>query len=169
MKKELARVLDLHVARYPRLTEQDLVKLVYQSEFGGGHILTDMDRCLAWIEREYAETKQSGTEPLYEDIGFGFFRLQLSALDTAGLTPKQAAERFYASASVSYGSEESYRKKLMCLPSLIDSRFRFTGEELNAWIEGYLSAGGGMQSHTQSYREAYAPAYRVIFLGKDNG
>lgn len=169
MEKELSEILDLHIRHYPKMTEQDLVKLIFQGEFGGGHLLTDFDRCGEWIEREYRQTKQLPDIPLYEDIGFGFARIQLSALDSAGLDPCDVAEMFFASASVAYGSETRYQTKLSCLPALLDDRFGFSGDQLRAFIEEYQRAGGGMLSHSEIYRQCYNPAYRVIFLNSQKG
>ena len=169
MEKELKRVVDLHVHKYPGMTPQDLIKLIFQGEFGGGHLLTDYDRCLAWIEREYLNTAQQSDAELYEDIGFGFARLQLSALDRVEMTPRQAADLFFASASVMCGDRDRYLKKLDLLPSLVDGRFSFGAEELSAFITDYLRAGGGMISHSEPYREKYHPAYRVICVSDNKG
>ena len=162
MTQELLRILDLHVQKYPQMTPRDLIKLIYQSEFGGGHLLSDFDRCSTRIQEEYKATPQQNV-PLYEDIGFGFVRLQLQGLDASGLTVEEAAKIFYNSASVSYGSEESFMQKLSILPSLIDSRFSFTREELQSFLSEYISSGCGMLSHSALYRERYSPAYRVIY------
>lgn len=169
MKKELKRILDKHVSKYPLMTPQDAVKLVFQGEYGGGHLLSDYDRCLAWIKKEYSETKQSDTCDLYEDIGFGFVRVQLSALDRSGLITEQIADMFYSSASVTYGDNERYLQKLALLPSLIDERFTFSPNDLRTFIDKYLEQGGGALSHSETYRKAYGPAYRVIFDKKKKG
>ena len=163
MEKELKRILDHHVSKYPLMTAQDVVKLVFQGEYGGGHLLSDYDRCLAWIKKEYSETEQNVSCDPYEDIGFGFVRLQLSALDLVDLTVETVADMFYSSASVAYGDNEQYMRKLALLPSLIDERFAFSANDLRSFIDGYLKQGGGMLSHSEVYRNAYRPAYRVIF------
>ena len=38
---QLQEVLLWHQQRYPRMQIQDLVKLVYQNEFAGGHMIAD--------------------------------------------------------------------------------------------------------------------------------
>lgn len=40
----LKAVLKAHGARYPKLQIQDAVKLIYQNEFGGGHLIRDRER-----------------------------------------------------------------------------------------------------------------------------
>ena len=36
---ELEAILKIHVKRYPLMQPTDAVKLIYQNEFGGGHLI----------------------------------------------------------------------------------------------------------------------------------
>jgi hypothetical protein len=38
--------------RYPEMKLQDVFKLIYQSEFGGGHMIEDKGKSLEWIKKE---------------------------------------------------------------------------------------------------------------------
>ena len=38
---DLSAVLKNHAARYPKLSPQDAVKLLFQSVFGPGHLISD--------------------------------------------------------------------------------------------------------------------------------
>lgn len=165
MEFALRSVLDTHIRLYPAMQEQDLVKLIFQGEFGGGHLLSDFNRCLLRVIAEYSEIKQNPDAPLWEDIGFGFARIRMDALDANGMDPEDLAELFFSSASVSYGSMETYRQKLSRLPSLIDSRFLFRPAALEAYLEKYINNGAGMLSHSALYRNLYHPAYRVVRCG----
>ena len=40
--------------RYPALETQDMVKALYQREFGCGHMITDRARGLSWLRDELA-------------------------------------------------------------------------------------------------------------------
>ena len=40
---ELIKILRAHAEKYPLMRPQDAVKLVYQNEFGGGHLIVDYD------------------------------------------------------------------------------------------------------------------------------
>lgn len=44
--KELETILRDHASRYPRMEPTDAVKLVYQNEFGGGHLIRNPESCL---------------------------------------------------------------------------------------------------------------------------
>ena len=39
--QELERILKDHAARYPQMEAVDYLKLVYQNEFGGGHLVPE--------------------------------------------------------------------------------------------------------------------------------
>ena len=43
-----------HARRYPESTPQDYVKLLYQSDFGGGHLLADRESAFARLQDEYS-------------------------------------------------------------------------------------------------------------------
>ena len=66
-------ILLTHARRYPRMEPCDAVKLLYQSEFAGGHLIRDEAACKAFLLREYAATPQSGRISVLEDIGSGTF------------------------------------------------------------------------------------------------
>ena len=72
--EELIEVLQRHKARYPQATAVDLVKLVYQSEFGPGHFITDEGASLARSGRGMPqspgqmESKMSSLNPSAEGL-----------------------------------------------------------------------------------------------------
>ena len=37
--EELKQILQEHAKRYPLMQPRDVVKLIYQNEFGGGHLI----------------------------------------------------------------------------------------------------------------------------------
>ena len=44
--EELEKILQDHAKRYPQMEPTDGVKLIYQNEFGGGHLIKDENACL---------------------------------------------------------------------------------------------------------------------------
>lgn len=71
MMEELRAILITHAKRYPLMQPTDAVKLIYQNEFGGGHLIRDEQACLNYLRREYASVEKDSSVPLYEDIGSG--------------------------------------------------------------------------------------------------
>ena len=52
MTEELEQILREHAKRYPLMQPTDAVKLIYQNEFGGGHLIRDEQACLNYLRRE---------------------------------------------------------------------------------------------------------------------
>lgn len=160
---ELLDVLKAHAARYPLMRPEDAVKLIYQNEFGGGHLISDPQMSLEWIRREYLGNKPDPDVPLFEDLGNDIVRLHFQALDTEKLPLESVNELFVRSAELHKGSMESFHNKLKLLEdSFFDIGFGFDRGELDGYLARYSAAGCPMVSHSDTYREAYAPAYRVV-------
>ena len=159
--KQLEQILALHAARYPKMEPTDAVKLLYQNEFGGSHLLRDEEAARAFLRREYEAVKKNDAGLLAEEIGNGILRIHLAALKEECFEKLAAA--FVASAREHRGCVERFREKLDTLRRLTaDGRFAFDSEALERYLADYEAAGFPMVSHSAAYREAYSPAYRII-------
>ena len=156
-------VLSAHAHRYPLMEPRDAVKLIYQNEFGGGHLIHDIVSCLEFLRREYDSVAQQPGLPLLEDIGNGMVRVNLAALDGAGLSVEALGTAFLCSAAISKGYLASFRRKLDILQQLTAAgAMPFTPDVLTAYLSDYEKAGFPMVSHSDVYRSAYHPSYRVV-------
>ena len=161
----LEQILKQHAARYPQMEPRDAVKLIYQNEFGGGHLIRDPEACGAALRREYETVTQDFHAPLLEHIGNGVVRVMLCALEGSEYSLEQLRQDFILSSREHQGKLESYLQKLDVLREVTAAGiFSFTSDELEAYLEGYKNAGYPMVSHSVRYREAYRPAYRVVEL-----
>lgn len=161
--EELTIILKEHALRYPLMEPTDAVKLVYQNEFGGGHLIRDEEACLAFLHREYAAVEKRPELPLWESIGNGLVRVNLAAMDCADYSPEQLGRDFIRSAAVHQGSMAEFLRKLEQLRTAArEGIFGFSDEELAQYLDGYAKAGYPMVSHSPAYRRAYRPAYRVV-------
>ena len=156
-------ILLSHAARYPLMEATDAVKLLYQSEFGGGHLIRNEEVCRNRLLEEYRSTPQCRDMPLAEDIGGGIVRIHLAALDHSGMTPDQLGLLFIRSAATVRGSMEGFRKKLELLKELTCQGYMpFSLSVLEEYLAHYEAAGFPPVSHSDTYRNAYHPAYRVV-------
>ncbi len=145
----------------PKMEPQDYVKLLYQSTFGGGHMIPDSQISLTRLKNEMATTSPGSGEALFEPIGDGFARLNLSpALEL----PAEAINRiFVTSANSTRGDVDDFRKKLDLLCALtVAGALPLKLPELEAYIAAYEAEGYPAVSHSEKYRAAYSPAYRVV-------
>ena len=161
MMEELERILREHAKRYPLMQPTDAVKLIYQNEFGGGHLIRDEQACLNYLRREYTSVAKDPTVPLYEDIGNSIVRVNLAAVKPEDL--EQLGRAFIDSAAKHKGTMDRFLNKLEVLRKLANEGvFNFDTNALNAYLSEYEAAGYPAVSHSPEYRQAYKPAYRII-------
>ena len=163
--EELKAILIAHAKRYPLMQPRDAVKLIYQNEFGGGHLIRDEQACLNYLRREYADLEKDPTVPLYEDIGNGIIRVNLAAVKPEDL--EQLGRAFIDSAAKHKGTMDRFLNKLEVLQKLANEGvFNFDTNALSSYLTEYKAAGYPAVSHSPEYRQAYNPAYRVILRRK---
>lgn len=156
-------ILLTHAEKYPLMEPTDAVKLLYQSEFGGGHLIKDPAGCLNYLHQEYLATTQKSSIPLAEEIGNGFVRIYLAALNENNLSVAELGEIFLLSAAQPQGNMDSFREKLSILTKLTqDGMMPFSSEALESYLKEYEQAGFPPVSHSDAYRAAYHPSYRVV-------
>ena len=158
---ELSAVLLDHAQRYPAMEPTDAVKLIYQNEFGGGHLIKDAQAATRYLQYEYDQTDRDPAVPLWEEIGNGIVRVNLAALPECKLS--WLAEAFLRSAEAHRGNLSNFIKKLDILIRLTDNGiFSFDHTALEAYLTEYRQAGYPAVSHSPTYRNTYRPAYRII-------
>ena len=106
---KMIKIIQKHTALYPKMQLKDVAKLLYQSEFGGGHMIQNEAACLDFLCREYAATVQTST-PLLEEIGSGMVRVYLAGLDSAGYPIEQLGQDFIRSAAAVRGNMDAFQK-----------------------------------------------------------
>ncbi|MGN0373487.1 MAG: hypothetical protein ACI4F3_11790 [Enterocloster sp.] len=153
-----------HWKRYPKMQITDAVKLLYQSEFGGGHMIANPDKSLKRLKEEW-ESYQKVTPKescrSVEAIGDGMCRIYLSALNE-GLDPETLNQLFVQTADRKVGKTVSFEHKLEILKECcLDGSIHFPEQELEAYLKQYKEQGYPPVSHSEIYRRCYRPAYRV--------
>ncbi|MBQ7093472.1 MAG: hypothetical protein IJN84_03085 [Clostridia bacterium] len=145
---------------HPYALPQDYIKLIFQHEFGPGHLIADKDYAQTRLVNEWQDTHNLPYEA-EQDIGNGYVRVSLKGLDEAQLV--KLNEAFVKSANEGGGSDFVFESKLDEFVVLAkDGAFAFGFEEAKAAVKEYLSGGIRPTSHTKQYHEHYKPAYRVV-------
>ena len=158
---ELKDALLLHANMYPRMQPADAVKLVYQNEFGGGHMIKSPEAALIRLRNEYAATEHDAMQPLMIPIGSGMARVQLKALKESDIA--RLNEAFVETANSSKGTLPEFLEKLAVLRRVTaQGAFAFEAAELEEYLSEYKKQGYPAVSHSEEYRKAYLPAYRVV-------
>lgn len=158
---ELKKILLWHRNHYPKMEPTDAVKLIYQNEFGSGHMIRDESSCMSYLRREYETTPRNFAAPTFEDIGNGIVRIHLAPLKEENL--EQLCRDFIRCSGMVHGTLESFLRKLDVLKELTrDGYFPFTYESLEEYLASYGTRGYPPVSHSDRYRAAYNPAYRIV-------
>ena len=147
--------------QYPSLCARDLFKFLFQSALGCEHLLSDRETALSYIRRESTRVSPDAL-PRTDRLAGQYSRVHLSWLN-GGLTPETLSKLFFASAVKEQGGIDRLEALLAVARDMIRrgelplDPILFE-EELTSW----RGAGFPAIHHSDTYREAYAPAYRVI-------
>ncbi len=162
----LPALLTGQCARWPRLTAQDLVKALYQAEFGCGHFVSDRERGLQWLiheEKELSSAAREAMPPFIEPLGKDFCRVHLAHMKEQGLSHETLFSLFALSAEAPSGDMTHFTRLLDEAESLIEQgAIPVDREEARAFLHSYRAAGCPPTHHSEPFRASYAPAYRVV-------
>lgn len=150
------------VRRYPLSRPADLRKLAYQEAMGPGHMIASESEAVARCLSEAGTLSGTGYAPDVEPLGSDYCRVSLYGLGKEAcsllgkyffLSAFPAGERESRALSDSFGLIRSLAAKGL-LP--------FSESEWMEDTERWLADGGGAVSHSDTFRNTYRPAYRVI-------
>ena len=145
---------------HPQAQPQDYIKLIFQSEFGPGHLIADAGYSKKRLYDEWETVRQLPKEEI-QDIGGGFVRLCIKGIEETQLDKINRA--FFTSANEKNGSDEGFMEKLnLFLEMAKENIFHFSYGEAQTAVDEYLAGGIRPTSHTKIYHAHYAPAYRVV-------
>ena len=158
IQAQKALLLD-QLERYPLSQPVDLLKFLYQQEFGCGHLIEDSRKSLLRLEEEACEAVPHPVEP----IGNGLCRLHLCLLKQGDLTSQTLHRMFELSALRLRGTREGLIQRANQLQTLCQAGdFPDHSQEVQALLEQWQQDGEPLFRHSAVFRDAYHPAYRVV-------
>lgn len=150
-------ILAWHRNRYPLMTEADVVKLFFQGILGCGHLLGSEEDVTTGVTREMQGLSPDASAPLTEDLPGEYVRLYLAPAKAADISPLWIARLMLLSPSANQSREDVQR----VLASLEDEELGGSRQAFKACCD-QLRDEHFLPFHSEQYRTAYAPAYRVI-------
>ena len=145
---------------HPYAQPQDYIKLIFQSEFGPGHLIPNPDWAKNRLYEEWQQVKDMPAENP-QDIGGGYIRLCIKGIDESRLEEINTA--FVVSANEKAGSDAGFMAKLeLFLEMAGENCFDFDLNTAENAVKEYLKDGIRPTSHTKVYHRHYSPAYRVV-------
>ena len=156
-------IIRYHIAAHPSVIPQDAIKLCYQATFGAEHLLTNTTQAKTYFEQEWHQTPACDI-PITEPLSDSYMRINLGAWKHAGLPADWLFQMFLNTASTpGYGSVENLTEKLNIVEDLaVEGSLPFSLELWQKACREYTQNGAGAVHHSDSYRTAEHPAYRVV-------
>ena len=154
-------LLTSHFRTYPNLQVQDVFKFLFQSAFGCEHLVSDEEKVLSYIKTEYSALDEASV-PRTDALDGDYSRAHLSWLNV-GLSPATLARLFCLSATKEPDGLTSLEKKLEVARTLItDGAIPLNLGEFDRSLNEWKAAGFPAVHHSDTFREEYRPAYRVV-------
>ena len=150
-----------HYNTYPRLEVSDIFKFIFQSAYGCEHLVSSEERALNYIKEELKRVSDDEA-PRVDKLDGNYSRVYLSCLNDK-VTPEVMAEYFCLSAKVEPDGRERLLEKIAVARELIlDEVIPLSLSDFDELHQKWRDAGYPAIHHSESFREAYRPAYRVI-------
>ncbi len=154
------RLVD-HYQKYPLLQIQDLFKFLHQSSFGCEHAVPSAAAACTGVKEEYALLSHN-TIPVIEPLDGAYSRVPLSYLN-GGLRAETLGRLFFLSAKEEATGKANLRQKLNIAGALIaDGALPFSVTAFEEAVARWETADFSALHHSDTFRRAYAPSYRVI-------
>lgn len=161
MRTAVEELLD----RYPEATLMDIYKTMYQDRFGVAHILAEREVMRRYIAKEVALTS-GRCECYYEPCGWRgeYVRVDLRAVRDGLLSADELADMLIATASLAEdvtATEWQHEWATIC-EVCDDLVVDLDGYDSDLQKLSQLAIECQTVHHSDSYREAYNPHYRIV-------
>jgi len=164
-KDDLRVFLLDYVQKWPQLELTDLIKLLYQAAFGCGHFAPDGERVMAFLCEELKATQADPSGALVERIPGGYARVHIAPYAAQGMSIHTLARLFMLTADepVKDNAAAWFDAGLDLLVSMADAgELPFGAQDVRDGVAAYRAAGCPSVHHSEQFRAAYHPAYRIV-------
>lgn len=155
------KLLVSHYRAYPKLQLQDLFKYLYQSAFGCEHMVSSLEDAIERI-REEGKTLSGNGRSQVDLLDGAYSRVPLACFGE-GLSAETLAKLFFYSAKEEPNGRLKLERGLTAAGELVrGGELPFSQKEFENAVEEWREKGYPAVHHSQTFREAYRPAYRVV-------
>jgi hypothetical protein len=163
----LVTLIQDHLTRYPMMQVQDVYKMLYQGEFGVKHIIDNPETARQYLDIELEQVIADASEPLWEVIApdSSIVRVNLRPFKANHLDPDNLWEAMLKTAETVTGDSTrlvDYWQQVML--AVEEGILPFPGQEAYMFLQTMQEHGLPAVHHSETYRAAYLPAYRVIAM-----
>lgn len=160
------KFIKMHVERYPRAQPGDVYKLIFQGVYGVGHIITG--KAMSYLREEAVRIPLEGYQgrPLIEPVSpdGSMVRVNLRPFLRMDLSLEGLFRVMMASADVE-GDDERFIELWGVFVGMAEKGdITMEPDRIKGVQEAIDTKGIKPMHHTEPYRQAYYPAYRVVRL-----
>ncbi len=155
MQRSFAQCLREQARIHPAMEARDALKICYQAAFGAEHGISDPAAAKKYLREELKTLPRYSPSRLFEQISPELCRVNLQAWKNRKLKWQWLFNMFAAAEGT--GDIAPYLAEVRQLA--LEGVLPFTVEDWDAELEGW---DGKPVSHSEGYREAEKPAYRIV-------
>lgn len=157
--KDFEKIVLNQVALHPSCEPADLIKLCFQAAYGAEHLIADVERAKLFFYTEYEATSPMDCS-VFEKISDKYCRVNIAAWKFRGYDPDKLFDIFIDTAKHSAPNNDGIYPLLDTVGHIAErGELPFSVE---AWQTVLSKYEGGPVHHSQRYRDAEAPAYRIV-------
>ena len=157
--KEFKDSLIKHLEMYPLMQAEDVYKLAFQFSFGPGHFFINENEARKRIFEEAKELKCEG-EIYIETVGNGYYRYPI--VDNP-IYLENVLEDFINTVKMGQPNNVNFEELLNNIAGYLkDLKSSFNYDDFLNLIKITKEKGYPAISHSEKYRNAYNPHYRLI-------
>ena len=158
-------VVRIHLDSYPAMLPVDFYKLAFQGALGNEHAVPTRDQARAWLERELASLSPAVDEPFCMPLtpDGSLVRVNLREFVARNGRPEGLLDAFLTTAERFIGSTdrlESYWRQLEAMA--VADEIPAEPGQLTELFDDMRGHAFPAVRHSATFKELYAPAYRVI-------
>ena len=152
----ISTILIDHLKRYPLMQAQDVYKLIHQAACGPAHAVTHRDVAREWLENELETLSDPWPEALIDPISPDgeLVRVHLAPFKASRGDPLTLLDAFIRTSQEVHPDDERLERYLAASLESVP--------ELAGLLASLKSQGFPALHHSDAYRTAYRPAYRVV-------
>ncbi len=154
------------IGLYPESTLKDIYKSFFQDRFGPGHLIGDRDAAERYLLSELDSCGEAQGE-IAEPTGWqhNFYRVDLSVLKDGTIPHELFLDAFVRSANETEPVQvEKWREEWQAIEKIVGSmELHLPGYDKDlVEIGEKLKEGNYVCHHSEAYRKAYRPHYRIV-------
>jgi len=177
---ELNDIIKRYVINYSKSELIDILKLIYQNEFGPAHLVENNELTIDRIITEGVAAKTIARPGIMAmPIGNGLARVHCALflqafLADITLAGKMLGSMFAVTSELHKGTEARFKEKVDDLLEMVkEGEFDHSDISLKKWarsfketkaeVDRYAEEGYPIPSHSHEYKQMYHPCYRVVY------